>query len=63
MINFPDGYHGKMENMALNDFRNMLFYYTITGWMPDFMREWEVESWYMETQGNWWKFHESFRRY
>ena len=63
MISFPEGYHAKVENLPLNDFRNMLLYYNITEWMPDYMREWEVESWHMETQGNWWAFHQSFHRY
>lgn len=40
MINFPDGYHAKVDNLALNDFRSMLQYYTLTEWMPDMMREW-----------------------
>lgn len=63
MINFPEGYHAKVENLALNDFRNMLLYYNITDWMADYMKEYEVESWYMETQGNWNAFHESFKKY
>ena len=63
MINFPDGYHAKVENLALNDFRNMLSYYNITGWMTDLFKEWEVESYFMETQGNFYAFHDSFRRY
>lgn len=49
MINFPDGYSAKVDNLTLNDFRNMLIYYNVSEWMPDFMQEWEVESWYMET--------------
>jgi small subunit ribosomal protein S29 len=63
MINFPVGYHAKVENLALNDFRSMLVYKNITDWMPDHMKEWEVESWYMETQGNFDAFHKSFMRY
>ena len=62
MINFPNGYHCKVPNMALNDFRNMLKYYTLSGWMPESYEEWEVESLYMETQGNWWAFHETYLR-
>lgn len=63
MINFPDGYHTRVSNLALNDFRNMLIYYNLSEWMPDFMEEWEVESWFMETQGNWRAFQNSFRTY
>ena len=49
MINFPNGYHAKVENLALNDFRNAMQYYHITGWMPELYREKEIESYYMET--------------
>lgn len=49
MINFPNGYHTKVENLALNDFRNMTTYYHVSEWMPDFLKEWQVESWFMET--------------
>lgn len=63
MINFPDGYHAKVDNLALNDFRNMLLYYNITDWTADYMKEWQVESWFMETQGNFTAFHESFKKY
>jgi hypothetical protein len=63
MIHFPDGYHAPVENLSLNDFRNMLIYKNATDWMPDFMKEWETESYYMETQGNWYAFHDSFNGY
>ena len=63
MIHFPDGYHHKVDNLTLNDFRNMLIYKNFTGWMPDYMQEWQVEQWYMETQGNFHAFHDSFLRY
>lgn len=63
MLGLPEGYHARVENMALNEFRTMTKYYHITGWMNEFYKEPEVESYYMETQGNWWAFHESFNRY
>lgn len=40
MISFPDGYDARVQNLALNDFRNMVYYYNITEWMPDFFKEW-----------------------
>jgi hypothetical protein len=40
MISFPDGYHARVENLALNDFRNMVYYYNLTEWMPDHFKEW-----------------------
>ena len=49
MINFPEGYHCRVENLALNDFRNMLTYYNVTNWTADHFREFEMESWFMET--------------
>lgn len=49
MINFPDGYHAQVENLTLNDFRNMLKYKNVSNWMPDYYKEWEIESFYMET--------------
>ena len=49
MISFPNGYHAEVSNLPLNDFRNMATYYNITEWMPDYFKEWQVESWYMET--------------
>jgi small subunit ribosomal protein S29 len=49
MINFPGGYSHKVENLALNDFRNALLYYNLTDWMAEHFEEWEMESYYMET--------------
>lgn len=63
MISFPKGYEARVGNLALNDFRTMAYYYNLTEWMPDFFQEHQVESWYMETQGNWKAFHQSFNRY
>ena len=63
MINFPNGYHSRVGRLALNDFRNMIYYYNVTDWMTDFYKEWEIESYYMETQGNWQAFHQSFNTY
>lgn len=63
MINFPHGYHCKVENLTLNDFRNFLLYCNISEWTANHFKEYEVESWYMETQGNFHAFHESFTKY
>lgn len=47
--------------MALNDFRNALNYYTLTGWMGDsFQEEWQLENMFMETQGNWNAFKQTY---
>lgn len=63
MINLPDGYHASVDNLALNDFRRMVKWYYITGWMPEYHTEPDVESLFMECQGNWWAFHETMQRY
>ena len=40
-INFYDGYHHRVENLKLNDFRNAMHYYTLTEWMADsYEKEW-----------------------
>ena len=44
----------KVDNLALNDFRNAINYMSITGWMGDgYEEEWQIENLFMETQGNW----------
>jgi len=58
MMNFFDGYTCQVENLCLNDFRNMLMYYTTTGWMTEHFSETEVEREFMQCQGNWWGFHQ-----
>lgn len=63
MISFPEEYSARVNNLALNDFRNACIYYNLTEWMPDHFKEWQMESWYMESQGNWWAFQQSFNRY
>jgi len=48
------GYGHRVENLALNDFRNAMYYYTLTGWMAEsYHEEWKLENLFMETQGNW----------
>lgn len=55
------GYHHKVDNLALNDFRNAMSYYTLTGWMADsFAEEWKLENMFMETQGNWNAFRQQY---
>jgi len=63
MINLPREYAAEVENLALNDFRNMLYYKHFTKWMPDYYPEHDIESMYMETQGNWSAFHETYNTY
>jgi len=52
-INFPDGYTVEVQPLALNDFRNACKYYNYTMWSFKRFREWEVESYYTMSQGNW----------
>lgn len=54
MLGMFKGYEKKVENLSLNDFRNAMHYYTLTGWMGDsYDEEWRLENLFMETQGNW----------
>ena len=63
-IKFPDGYHQQVSNLALNDFRSAMKYYNITGWFEQrYQREYEMENMFMESQGNWHCFHDSWNRY
>ena len=57
-MDFYDGYHCRMSNLTLNDFRNAMDYYAITCWMHESLTdpEWQLENLFMETQGNWAKF-------
>ena len=62
-IGFYEGYHAKVPNLSLNDYRKAMKYYTYTGWRADYPEEWRVENNFMETQGNWNAFHHSFSTY
>lgn len=63
-IDFYEGYHQRVANLPLNDFRNAMHYFTLTEWMPEaFDREWELETLFMETQGNWQAFKHSMLTY
>ena len=62
-IDFYEGYHCRVQNMTLNDYRNACMYYTYTGWRTGYPDERKLENNYMETQGNWEAFHRSWFRY
>ena len=54
------GYATRVKSLPLNDFRNAMYYYTITDTYPNvFGKEWKVESEYMECQGNLGVFHDN----
>jgi small subunit ribosomal protein S29 len=54
MLHLFEGYCHRVDNLSLNDFRNAMHYYTLTGWMADsYDEEWRLENLFMETQGNW----------
>jgi len=62
-IQFYEGYHNRVDNLKLNDFRNAMHYFTLTEWTNDsYDKEWELENLFMETQGNWYTFKDSFTR-
>ena len=52
-----------MPNLTLDEFRNFVFYKTITSWFQEVHEEWEIEMSYMENQGNYSAWHESFYKY
>ena len=39
-----------------------MHYYTITDWMADHQGEWQLENLFMETQGNWGAFKQSYQK-
>ena len=63
MIDWYTGYSHQVENLKLNEFRNMLTYKNLTNWTPQYWREWEIERLYMETQGNYNAFHDTYWNY
>lgn len=53
LIDSPTGFDVEMQPLQLNDFRSALHYFKMTNRIAVAMPEWKVESWHMETQGNW----------
>ena len=62
-IDWFDGYSHEVPRLTLNEFRNMLTYKNLSEWMPAYYREWEIERLYMETQGNYGAFHDTYFKY
>ena len=48
-IGFYEGYHHRVENLPLNDYRNAMKYYKHTGISPEHKEEFEIENNYMQT--------------
>ena len=50
-LDWYEGYHARVANMQLNDFRNAMNYLTFTGWMTDCFTDpqWRLENLFMET--------------
>jgi hypothetical protein len=53
MIHFPKKYDVKVENLRLNDFRNMCTYYMASKYTLNYISEEDVEYLYTLSQGNW----------
>jgi hypothetical protein len=53
MIHFPKKYDVEVENLRLNDFRNMCTYYMATKYTVSYISEEDVEYLYTLSQGNW----------
>ena len=62
-IDWFSGYSHQVSQLTLNEFRNMLIYKNLTDWTPKFWHEWEIERLYMESQGNYDAFHQTYYRY
>jgi len=62
-VDWFTGYSHQVPNLRLNEFRNMIMYKNLSDWSPYFYREWEIERLYMETQGNYTAFHDTFYKY
>lgn len=60
-INFPYGYAVEVGPLALNDFRNACKYYNAMEWYPHKFTEWDIESHYMMSEGNWYHFQQSMQ--
>jgi len=63
MVDWFSGYSHEVSRLSLNEFRNMILYKNITDWTPYMYREWEIERLYMETQGNYTAFHDTYFKY
>ena len=46
-----------MNKVILDEFRNYVFYKNLSNWTPEIYSEWEIEKFFMETQGNYDAFH------
>jgi len=57
MVDWFNGYSYRIPNLTLNEFRDMLIYKTFSGFNDHFYKNWEVESLYMECQGNYTMYH------
>lgn len=62
-INWYDGYHCRVSNLTLNDFRNAMLFYKMTEWHPCEYDEAFFEKSFMESQGNWTALHHALKRY
>lgn len=63
MVDWFDGYSHKVPNLTLNEFRNFLNYKNLTNWTPEIYHEWEIEKYFMESQGNYSAWHQTYYKY
>ena len=63
MVDWFKGYDHRVPNLTLDEFRNFVNYKTITEWHDKVYKEWYIEMSYMETQGNYSAWHQSYIKY
>jgi hypothetical protein len=53
MIESPKGFDAEMKPLHLNEFRNAVNYFKLSGKIWETMDEKRIEAMYMESQGSW----------
>lgn len=63
MVHWFDGYQHRIPNLTLDEFRHCLNFKVLTSWSHGMYQEWQIEKYYMESQGNYSAFHHQFFGY
>ena len=63
MVHWFDGYQHRVPNLTLDEFRYCVYFKILTEWTPAMYQEWEVEKYYMASQGNYSAFHDQYYKW
>lgn len=63
MVHWFDGYAHRIPNTTLDEFRNCIYFKILTDWTPNMYYEWEIEKYYMASQGNYSAFHDQYYKW